>query len=50
MAIQLLCSNDSLRLKLGYNAKIRASQYDEDIVFPKILQYYQTLFKGRRDN
>ena len=49
-AIQLLSNNDSLRLKLGYNAKIRASQYDEDIVFPKILQYYQTLFRERRND
>ena len=42
-AIQLLSSDDSLRLKLGHNAKIRVSQYDDDIVFPKILQYYETL-------
>jgi glycosyltransferase involved in cell wall biosynthesis len=49
-AIQLLSSNDSLRSKLGYNAKIRASQYDEDIVFPKILQYYQTLITGKKDD
>jgi glycosyltransferase involved in cell wall biosynthesis len=49
-AIQLLSNNDSLRLKLGYNAKNRASQYDEDIVFPKILQYYQTSFTGKKDD
>jgi len=41
--IQLLSNNESLRFKLGYNAKIRASQYDEDMVFPKILQQYEIL-------
>jgi glycosyltransferase involved in cell wall biosynthesis len=49
-AIQLLSSNDLLRLKLGYNARIRASQYDEDIVFPKILQYYQTTSRTTRND
>jgi glycosyltransferase involved in cell wall biosynthesis len=49
-AIQLLSNDHLLRLKLGYNAKIRAIQYDEDIVFPKILQYYQTLFRERRND
>lgn len=39
--IQLLCTNELLRLELGNNAKIRASQYDEDLIFPKILQYYK---------
>ena len=48
-AIKLLSSNDSLRLKLGYNAKIRASQYDEDIVFPKILQYYENLIYRKKN-
>jgi glycosyltransferase involved in cell wall biosynthesis len=49
-AIQLLSNDHLLRLKLGYNAKNRVSQYDEDIVFPKILQYYQTLSRERRKN
>ena len=48
-AVQLLCSNDSLRLKLGYNAKIRSRQYDEDIVFPKILQYYENLLYRKKN-
>jgi glycosyltransferase involved in cell wall biosynthesis len=48
-AIQLLSSNDSLRLKLGHNAKIRVSQYDEDIVFPKILQYYENLLYRKKN-
>jgi glycosyltransferase involved in cell wall biosynthesis len=47
-AIQLLSSNHSLRLKLGYNAKIRVSQYDEDIIFPKILQYYENVIYGKK--
>jgi glycosyltransferase involved in cell wall biosynthesis len=48
-AIKLLSSNVSLRSKLGYNAKIRASQYDEDIVFPKILQYYENLIYKKKN-
>jgi glycosyltransferase involved in cell wall biosynthesis len=39
-AILLLCHDEALRVNLGRNAKIIASQYDEDIVFPKILNYY----------
>jgi glycosyltransferase involved in cell wall biosynthesis len=46
-AIKLLCNDESLRLKLGNNAKVRASQYDEDIIFPKLLQYYEIL-SGKR--
>jgi glycosyltransferase involved in cell wall biosynthesis len=42
-AIQLLCADVLLRSKLGYNAKIRASQYDENIVFPAILTYYEEI-------
>jgi glycosyltransferase involved in cell wall biosynthesis len=48
-AIKLLSSNLSLRSKLGYNAKIRASQYDEDIVFPKILQYYENFIYRKKN-
>jgi glycosyltransferase involved in cell wall biosynthesis len=43
LAIQLLCKDESLRLKLGQNAKLKASQYNEDIVFPKMLQFYENL-------
>ena len=49
-AIQLLSKDQLLRLKLGYNAKLKVSQYDEDIVFPKILQYYETLSNERTKN
>lgn len=44
-SIQLLCTDDSLRSRLGNNAKIKASEYEEDIVFPKILHLYSTLTK-----
>jgi len=46
-AIQLLSTNDSLRSRLGNNAKIKAREYDEDIVFPKILHHYSTLIKKK---
>ena len=42
-AIQLLSIDDYLRLKLGNNAKIKANEYDEDIIFPKIVQHYSTI-------
>jgi len=45
-AIQLLSNNESLRIKLGNNAKKRASQYDEDLIFPKILEQYNSLVKS----
>ena len=44
-AILLLSSDAVLRSKLGLNAKINARQYDEDIVFPKFLEYYKSLCK-----
>lgn len=40
-AILLLLSNDSLRFKLGQNAKRKVWSYDEEIIFPKILRYYE---------
>jgi len=46
-AIQLLSTDDSLRSRLGNDAKIKASEYDEDIVFPKILHLYSTLIKKK---
>lgn len=46
-AIELLCNDDSLRLKLGNNAKIKAREYDEEIVFPKILQHYGSMIKEK---
>jgi glycosyltransferase involved in cell wall biosynthesis len=39
--IQLLCNDGTLRLKLGNNAKMKASQYTEDIVFESLLKHYQ---------
>jgi glycosyltransferase involved in cell wall biosynthesis len=44
-AILSLSSDEKLRSRLGHNAKINAEQYDEDIIFPKFLQYYQDLSK-----
>lgn len=44
-AIQLLVTNDSLRSRLGTNAKIKANEYDEDVVFPKILDHYSVIIK-----
>ena len=49
-AILLLCKNDSLRKKLGCNAKLKASQFDEELIFPKILQLYQKLLKKTGDS
>ena len=40
-AIELLSKNDLLREKLGSNAKLKAGQYDEELVFPKILEFYK---------
>jgi glycosyltransferase involved in cell wall biosynthesis len=48
-AIHLLCNDNSLRLKLGHNAKIRVNEYDEDMVFPQILKYYESLYKTREN-
>jgi glycosyltransferase involved in cell wall biosynthesis len=48
-AIVLLSNDQAFRLKLGYKARIRVSQYDEDQVFPRFLQYYQNLVKERTD-
>jgi glycosyltransferase involved in cell wall biosynthesis len=47
-AIQLLVNDCSLRLKLGSNAKAIVSQYHEDVVFPRIMQYYETLSEEKR--
>jgi len=47
-AIQSLCNDDSLREKLGNNAKIKAQQYDEELVFPKILQLYKRILAKKK--
>ncbi len=44
-AILLLCKNNLFREKLGNNAKLKASEFDEELIFPKILQLYQKLLK-----
>lgn len=51
-AIQLLLSDKPLRSKLGFAAETIASKYDENMVFPKILQYYETLLltNGKKIN
>ena len=41
VAIRCLANDAGLRSKLGNNAKIRAGQYDEDLVFSRILEYYK---------
>lgn len=45
-AIILLSSDAMLRSRLGSKAKITASQYDENLVFPKFLQHYHDLCKN----
>jgi glycosyltransferase involved in cell wall biosynthesis len=47
-SIRRLAQDDLLRLKLGSNARIRAIQYDEDVVFPKIMQTYEVLARSKR--
>ena len=48
-SIQLLCSNDSLIEKLGNNAKNKVSNYDEKVVFPKILQLYRSILEEKNE-
>lgn len=43
VAIRCLTNDAELRSKLGKNAKILAVQYDEDLVFSKVLEYYKAL-------
>jgi glycosyltransferase involved in cell wall biosynthesis len=40
-AIILLCNDNSLRLKLGHNARLNAEKYDESKIFPRILDTYK---------
>lgn len=40
-AIKVLCENDSIRSRLRHNAKLRTREYDEEIIFSKMLQYYE---------
>ena len=43
-AIHLLSTDDALRSRLGANAKTKAGQYDESIVFPRIVRYYKFIY------
>jgi len=47
-AIQQLCSNDSLKEKLGNNARLKVAQYDEELIFPKVLELYQKIIDKKR--
>jgi hypothetical protein len=52
-AVLRLYSNGQLRRLLAYNAKKKVLQYDEDIVFGKILEIYENVTRdsnrgGRR--
>jgi len=42
-AIHLLCNDDSLRSRLGTNAKIKANMYDSETIFPRIVKFYEDL-------
>lgn len=46
-AIELLGKDEPLRLKLGENAKLKTFQYDESIIFPKLLQFYKNLVHSK---
>jgi glycosyltransferase involved in cell wall biosynthesis len=48
-AIQLLSRDDALRSRLGTNARAKASEYDETIVFPKIAQYYGFIYNEKKN-
>jgi len=41
--IMMLLTNKAFRIQLQNNAKLKAGGYNEDIIFPKYLQYYQKL-------
>lgn len=41
----LLCRDDQLRSRLIAKARIRTQQFDEDVIFSRILQYYERLYK-----
>jgi glycosyltransferase involved in cell wall biosynthesis len=54
-AISTLSSNVRLRLRLGESAVIKAAEYNEDALFPKIEQYYRitvesTMAKEKRSH
>jgi glycosyltransferase involved in cell wall biosynthesis len=40
-----LYNNPELRVKLGENAKKKAKQYDDNVVFSKIVEIYQKVLR-----
>jgi glycosyltransferase involved in cell wall biosynthesis len=45
LAILKLSKDENLRKKLGISAKMKVSQYDEDIIFSKFVKLYESLLK-----
>jgi glycosyltransferase involved in cell wall biosynthesis len=43
VAIQVLFNDEALRSRLGQNARTKADQYDEEVIFPQMLKYYESL-------
>lgn len=46
-AILQLFSDEKLKNRLGRNARNTAAQYEEDVIFPKFIRFYQDLRKGK---
>lgn len=46
-AILQLFSDEKLKNRLGRNARNTAAQYEEDVIFPKFIRFYQDLKKGK---
>jgi len=44
-AISLLVSNEQFRLQLGKNARSAVNNYDQSVIFPRILEYYANNLK-----
>jgi glycosyltransferase involved in cell wall biosynthesis len=42
-AIRLLCENQHLRRKLGYNAKVKSNSFDIEVIFPILAKYYENI-------
>jgi len=49
-AIYQLLNDTSLRTRLAENSKIKASQFDEEIIFPRILAYYDLVISKYSKN
>lgn len=46
-AIELLANNYSLQIRMGQNARIKAEEYDEENVFPKIMYEYEKILRKK---